>query len=101
MRRRQGICRAGIYRVFLPCPGTMHPRTWDLMRRSTLFRATLAFGCAALLAASTLLPQSPAPSLGGDTQKAKPDPRKARSAFQEGLRAERQGDWAAAFDAYN
>ncbi len=71
------------------------------MRRSTLFRATLAFGCAALLAASPVLPQSPAPSQGpGDTQKVKPDPRKARSAFQEGLRAERQGDWAAAFDAY-
>src|SRR5712691_10406871 len=101
MRRRQGICRAGIYRVFLPCPGTMHPRTWDLMRRSTLFRATLAFGCAALLAASPVLPQSPAPGQApGGTQKAKPDPRKARSAFQEGLRAERHGDWAAAFDAY-
>src|SRR5260370_39200374 len=101
MRRRQGICRAGICRVILPRPGTMHPRTWDLMRRSKLFRATLAFGCAALLAASPVLPQSPAPGQGpGDTQKAKPDPRKARSAFQEGLRAERQGDWAPAFDAY-
>src|SRR5260370_7736548 len=101
MRRRQGICRAGIYRVFLLRPGTMHPRTWYLLRWSTLSRATLSFGCAALLAASPTLPQSPAPGQDpGGTQKAKPDPRKARSAFQEGLRAERHGDWAAAFDAY-
>lgn len=73
----------------------------DLMLPSFIRRATLALVCATLLAAGPASPQSLAPSQGpADTLKGKPDPRKAWNALQEGLRAERRGDWAAAFDAY-
>jgi len=45
--------------------------------------------------------QSPAPSVHPTTQTAKPNPRKARHAYEKGLRFEQSGDWPRAFDAFS
>ncbi len=64
----------------------------------------VALTTAALLPAEMLRAQSSAgqglPS-SSPASAAKPDPRKARKAYEKGLRLEQAGDWAAAFDTYS
>lgn len=56
---------------------------------------------AGLLAAGHARPQSPAlPESSAAQSSPKPDARKARKAFERGLRAEKAQDWPAAFEAY-
>ncbi|HYL10798.1 MAG TPA: FG-GAP-like repeat-containing protein [Candidatus Acidoferrales bacterium] len=61
----------------------------------------MALACAAALAGVPAAAQSSAPDQGSSSaQNAMPDVRKSWHALQEGLRAERHGDWGAAFDSY-
>jgi len=66
------------------------------MRGTKKLRVLLALAAALLMAASPLRPQ-PFPA---QARAAKPDPHRARKAYEKGLRAEQAGDWPAAFEAY-
>jgi tetratricopeptide (TPR) repeat protein len=67
-------------------------------RQSRFFLALAAavLLCAASAAAQSPPSQAPVPAVGPS----KPDARKARKAYEKGLRAEQGGNWLAAFEAY-
>src|SRR3989442_1545254 len=100
--------------VYLPCEtpsrklarfvctsryNTMEPLTG--MRRAGQTRFFFALA-ALLLWLAPASAQSPAPqNFPAGTSKTRADPRRAKKAYQKGLRAEQAGDWRAAFDAYS
>jgi len=70
-------------------------------RHRRFFFACSSAILAGLLAAGPARPQSPAlPESSAAPSSPKPDARKARKAFEIGLRAEKAQDWPAAFEAY-
>ncbi len=70
-------------------------------QHSRFFFALLSSTLVLLLAAAPEQAQSPAQqSPAAAARPPKPDARKARKAFERGLKAEQAGDWPAAFQAY-
>src|SRR3989441_212480 len=84
--------------VFTSHYNTLEPLTG--MRRAGQTRFFFALA-ALLLWLAPASAQSPAPQNSpAGTSKTRADPRRAKKAFQKGLRAEQAEDWRAAFDAY-
>ena len=63
-------------------------------------RLALALTVALCLSTAALTGQSPAPAEPPTARRVKPDTRKARKAYEKGLRLEQAADWPRAFEAY-
>ena len=72
----------------------------DAMQTPRHGRLALALTVALCLSTAVLTGQSPAPAEPPTARRVKPDARKARKAYEKGLRLEQAADWPRAFEAY-